>query len=195
MHNLNNLLSAEISEKLRKKNLEISLTLSAKDCDGRWPRCQVLINDKIIFDDEIKKTADIVYKNNFDYDDNHVNFVINRYGKTDSDTKIDTNGNIIDNQMMEITKLMLNGIDIIKNNLIYQAKFVMDLSDNQLKYFKNNNIPSENHDYHFYENGQWTLQIGLPVLTYIINITKTTETFEQIPYSDVMNEIIEKLEI
>lgn len=195
MHNLNKLLPPELIEKLGQKDLELKLTLSAKDCENRWPKCQVFINDEMIFNDQVKNTVEILYKNHFTDADKQVNFTINRYGKTDSDTKIGKDGNIIANQMLEITSLMLNGIDIIKNNLIYQAKFVMDLSPNQVKYFESNNIPFENQDYHFYENGKWTLQIGLPVLTYIINITKTTETFEQIPYSDVMKEIIEKLEI
>jgi hypothetical protein len=64
-----------------------------------------------------------------------------------------------------------------------------------IEYFKNNNIAGENHDYHFYENGTWTLQIGLPVLTYIINNVKQIETFEKIQYADTITEIIQKLEI
>lgn len=195
MYNLNNLLSAEIKEKLRRKNLNLILALSAKDCDGRWPRCRVLINDKIIFDDEVQANTNILFNNEFDTVDTTAIIAIHRYGKTIDDIKIDTDGNIIDNQMLQITKLILNGVDIMKNNMIYQGKFIMHLSDEQVKYFKNNDIPAENHDYHFYENGKWTLQIGLPVLTYIINSIKQTETFEKIPYDDIMMAIIKKLEM
>lgn len=195
MHKLDNLLSTEIKKKLYRKNFDLILQLSAKDCDGRWPKCKVLINDKIIFDGEVQKNTDILFKDEFDIDDSILILTIDRYGKTDNDTKIDKNGNIIDNQMVKITKLLLNEIDIMKNNLIYQGKFIMNLSNTQLKYFTKNNLPIENHDYHFYENGVWTLQIGLPVLTYIINTRKKIETFEKISYTDIMTKIVQKLEI
>lgn len=195
MYNLDSLLSSEIKDKLRKKDLSLSLTISSIDCEGRWPHCRVLIDNKSIFEGEIKNTQTVTFNTEFNITDTNFTLSIERYGKTDKDTKIDSKGNIISNQMMQIADLKLNGVDILKNNLIYRGKFIMKLDDNKITFFKNNNIPTENYDYHFYENGIWTLQIGLPVLTYIINNTKQTETFEKLPYDDIMMAIIQKLEI
>lgn len=195
MYNFKNLLSTEIRKKLSAKSLNLIITLSAKDCDQRWPMCRISVDDELIFDSKIVSTQHIEFSKRFKDDVTISSLKIEMYGKTDKDTKIDSNGNIIDNQMMQIADLKLNGVDILKNNLIYRGKFIMKLDDNKITLFKNNNIPTENHDYHFYENGVWTLQIGLPVLTYIINSIKQTETFEKIPYDDTMIAIIQKLEI
>ena len=71
----------------------------------------------------------------------------------------------------------------------------MQLDPDKEKYFNENNKATSNHNYHFYENGTWTLQIGIPVLTYIINTLKQVETYEKLPYDDIMIAIIKKLEI
>lgn len=195
MYNFEHLLSPEIKQKLEIKNLNLIITLSSIDCDDRWPSCKITIDDELIFDGQIVKIQKIIFNKNFSGDVDNFKLNIEMYGKTNQDTKLDKNGNIASNQMLEISELKLNSIDIIKNGLIYQGKFVMQLSKDKISYFKNNNISTENHDHHFYENGSWTLQIGLPVLTYIINNIKKTETFERIPYNDTMMAIIQKLEI
>lgn len=195
MYNFENLLHEEIKQKLSDKNITLGITLSAKDCEQRWPRCRISLDNEIIFDNFIVNEQRIKFHKNFTDDRSICVLKLEMYGKTNQDTKIDNIGNIVSNQMIQIEKLFLNEIDIIKNNLIYQGKFKMTLDTNKIKYFKENNISIENHDYHFYENGIWTLQIGLPVLTYIINNTKQSETFEKIPYDDIMMAIVNKLEI
>lgn len=195
MYNLDYLLSTEIRKKLQRKTLNLILNLSSTDCSGRWPRCKVLINDETIFDNVVKRCTTILYNNEFADHEKLVTLSIYRYGKTSKDTKVDKNGNILENQMLQISSFMLNDIDIMKNNMIYRGKFKMNLSDNVKQYFINNNINIENHDYHFYENGIWTLQIELPVLTCIINNVKRMETFEKISYDDIMVSIAKKLEI
>jgi hypothetical protein len=195
MYNLDSLLTSEIKDKLHKKDLSLSLTLTAIDCEGRWPQCKVLIDNKSIFEGEIKNQQTITFNTEFNITDDNFILSIERYGKTNQDTIIDSIGTIISNQVLQIADLKLNDVDIIKNNLVYRGKFIMNLDANKRVYFNDNNIPTENYDYHFYENGIWSLQIGLPVLTYIINNTKQTETFEKIPYDDVIMAIIQKLEI
>lgn len=193
MDNFNQILPPEILDRLDSRNVNIDLILASEDCEGRWPCCCVSINQQEIFNGPIIKQE--IIQLSTDIDDKIANIKIEYYNKTSQDTKVDNHGNIIANQNLSISKFKLNDVDIIKNGIIYQAEFVMNLDADKINYFKKNNISTENHDYHFYENGIWTLQIGLPVLTYIINNTKQTETFEKIPYDDTMIAIIQKLEI
>jgi hypothetical protein len=194
MDNFNQILPPEILERLDSRNINIDLILDSKECEGRWPRCCVSINQQEIFNGSIIEQQEIQFSTVI-IDDNVVNIKIEYYNKTSQDTKVDDHRNIVANQSLNISKFKLNGVDIIKNGMIYQAKFVMNLDLNKEKYFKEHNIPDRNHDYHFYENGTWTLQIEIPVLTFIINRTKQVETFEKIPYDNIIEDIIKKLEL
>jgi hypothetical protein len=193
MDNFNQFLPPEILDRLDLRNVNVDLTLDSVDCGGHWPDCRVTVGDHEIFNGTIVRQQTIVTSK--DIYDSSTEIRIEYYGKESKDTKINAQGQIVANQNVQISKFKLNGVDIIKNGVIYQAKFVMNLDTNKKKYFKEHNIPDRNHDYHFYENGIWTLQIGLPVLTYIINNIKQTETFEKLPYDDIMMAIIQKLEI
>jgi hypothetical protein len=193
MNNFNQLLPPEILDRLDNKNVDIDLTLDSEDCESRWPGCRVTIDGHEIFNGIVVKQQSIVTSRNVN--DSFSNIRIEYYGKEAKDTSVDNQGQIIANQNLGISKFKLNGVDIIKNGMIYQAKFIMNLDPNKEKYFKEHNIPNRNHDYHFYENGVWSLQIEIPVLKYIINITKQVETFEKIPYDNIIKDIIKKLEL
>lgn len=193
MDNFYQLLSPKILDRLNSKNVDIDVEIYSEDCDGRWPNCQITIGEYIIFDGLVVQQQCITASRNIN--SNIVDIKIKYLGKTSQDTKVNNQGLIISNQKMGISKFKLNGIDIIKNGLIYRSEYIMQLDPDKEKYFNKNNIPTSNHDYHFFENGTWTLQIGLPVLTYIINTTKQVETFEKLSYDDIMMAIIRKLEI
>jgi hypothetical protein len=180
MDNFNQILPPEVSDRLDLRNVDIDLTLDSEDCEGRWPRCRITIGDHEIFNDPIVRQQTIVDSKNI-YDSS-AEIRIEYYGKESTDTKINDQGQIIANQKMGISKFKLNGVDIIKNGLIYRAEYSMELDPDKQRYFKEHSISTKHHDYHFYENGVWSLQIEIPVLTYIINITKQVETFEKIPY-------------
>ena len=117
------------------------------------------------------------------------------YGKTDRDTRVNAQGEIIENQHISIKSFKINDIDFVKNNLIYRGLYKMSLSNSKRQHFEQLGIATETQDYHFYENGIWTLQIPFPVLTYIINSTKQLETFEKISYHNIIQDIIKKLGI
>ena len=193
MDNFNQILPPEVSDRLDLRNVDIDLTLDSEDCEGRWPSCRITIGDYGIFDGDIVGQKTIV--DSTDIYDSSAEIRIEYYGKESVDTKIDDQGQIVANQKMGISKFKLNGVDIIKNGLIYRAEYSMKLDPDKQRYFKEHNISTKHHDYHFYENGVWSLQIEIPVLTYIINITKQVETFEKIPYNNIIKNIIEKLEL
>jgi hypothetical protein len=194
MYNLDNLLPAEILTRTQSKVVDLELVLVGEDCNGSWPKCNVKINDIKIFEGTVVKQQIIKYLNEF-VTESSISISINRYGKTESDTIINQKGDILSNQKLSIDKFKLNNIDLIKNNFIYNAEYVMDLPQKKLEYFVKHNIDTKNKDYHFYENGCWSLTMGLPILTYIINATKKLEAYETIDYQEIMLNIINKLGI
>lgn len=193
MDNFDQLLSPEILDRLDSKNVNIDIELNSEDCNGRWPSCRVLIGEHEIFNGSVVHQQ--VIRESRNINDSSTFIKIEYYSKTSQDTKINNQGEIIANQMIGISKFKLNGVDIIRNGLIYRAEYVMKLDSSKEQHFKKHNISIRNHDYHFYENGVWSLQIEIPVLTYIINIIKQVETFEKIPYDNIIKDIIKKLEI
>jgi hypothetical protein len=192
MDNFNRILPLEILDRLESKTVSINLTLESQSCENRWPCCRILIDQQEVFNGPI--IVQEVIQASIDVKDKTASITIEYYNKTSQDTKVNEQGNIINNQTLNISKFKLNEVDIIKNRLIYQAEFVMSLDADKAKYFKEHGISDKNHDYHFYENGIWSLQIQIPVLTYIINTTKQLETFEKIPYDNLIEDIIKKLE-
>jgi len=187
------LLDSNIKSKINLRNIDIDLELISKDCESRWPGCRVSIDDYEIFNGKVVNSQEIVTSYNSQKDTANIN--IEYYGKTNFDTKTNEQGTIISNQILSINQFKLNGVDIIKNGLIYKAIFQMNLDPAKQEYFSKHNIETVHHDYHFYENGIWSLQIQIPVLTYIINTTKHLETFERTPYNDIMMTIMDKLDI
>ena len=121
--------------------------------------------------------------------------VVVMYGKTEQDTIVGTDGNILQNQSLHISKLILNGVDIIKNKFVYKGSFKMILSAQKIEFFKNNNIATKTADYNFYENGTWTLPLELPILTGLVRAVSTTEAYEKIDYYSTMADIINKINI
>jgi hypothetical protein len=195
MTNLDHLLPKEILEKVNSKSLELSLSLHGVDCLESWPKCRVLVNDLEIFDGIVTDQQIIKYSKVFSSNEQSVTIKIIRYGKTDTDTKITSDGTIINNQILSISDLILNGINAIENNLIYKGIFNMQLLPNKQEYFLKNNIKTQINDFHFYENGVWELYLELPILTYIINTRKKLETYETIGYKQIMLDIINKIGI
>ena len=193
MYDFDQLLPTEILNRLDSKNVDIDLILNGKDCHGQWPNCRISVGENEIFNGPIIQQQ--LIKESRDIINSPAVIKIEYYGKTDQHTKINDQGEIIANQMVEISQFKLNGVDIIKNGLIYQAEYFMQLDTNKETYFNEHGIPTKNHDYHFYENGIWSLQIEIPVLLYIINNTKQMETFEKTPYNNIIRDIIKKLEI
>lgn len=173
--------------------VDLELELHAHDCQQRWPNVQVLLGTNLVYDGPV--TGSQMVTASMDITDSSTELIVVMYGKTEQDTVVGQDGNILQNQSLHISKLILNGVDIIKNKFVYKGLFKMVLSAQKTEFFKNNNIPTQTRDYNFYENGTWTLPLELPILTGLVKAVSTTEAYEKIDYHSTMADIINKINI
>lgn len=174
----------------------MSLELTARDCNGRWPNAEVLLGDYSIYCGPIIKSKIIVA--NLEVVDTSTKLIIRIHGKTNNDTVTDEYGNILQNQSAHLSQLTLNDVDIVKDGAIkhkvaYKGVFQMLVDAEKMNFFNKNNISTEVTDYNFYENGTWTLPLDLPILTGLVRAVATTEAYEKIDYHSTISDIINKI--
>jgi hypothetical protein len=186
-----NWLPTEVLEIMPGNTVELDLELAACECQGKWPTVEIWLGNNQVYNGPIIKSK--IIKTRLELLENLTSLKIIMYGKTDKDTLVDNYGNIIQNQSLHLCKLLLNGVDVIKNKFVYKGIFKMLLSEQKTRFFEDNNIATEVTDYNFYENGTWTLLLQLPILTGIVKTVATTEMYEKIDYSDSMSDIIDKI--
>jgi hypothetical protein len=189
----NNWIPADILKIMPGNQVNLELELHAHDCQRRWPNVQVLLGTNLIYNGPVIDSQLITASINIT--DPSTELIVVMYGKTEQDTVVGTDGNILQNQSLHISKLVLNGVDIIKNNFVYKGSFKMVLSAEKTEFFRNNNISTQTADYNFYENGTWTLPLELPILTGLVRSVSTTEAYEKIDYHSTMTDIINKINI
>lgn len=187
----NNLLTKELLDQLNDNHLEVYLELSATSCCGRWPMCRIYIDNQIKFDGEIRESQ--IIKTTAQVLGDHATLAIETYGKTDKDTVVDENRKISENMTLHIKRCKINGANIVDSGYIRLGKYKMDLNDAKRKYYEDHKFPLENHDYHFYENGVWTIEFSVPILKGIIKKVRTLETYETIPYQKTLEEIYKRI--
>jgi hypothetical protein len=186
-----NWLPTEVLEIMPGNTVELDLELAACECQGKWPTVEIWLGNNQVYNGPIIKSK--IIKTRLELSETLTSLKIIMYGKTDKDTLVDNYGNIIQNQSLHLCKLLLNGVDVIKNKFVYKGIFKMLLSEQKTRFFEDNNIATEVTDYNFYENGTWTLLLQLPILTGIVKTVATTEMYEKIDYSDLMSDIIDKI--
>lgn len=189
----NNWIPADILKIMPNNQVNLELELHAYDCQQRWPNVQVLLGTNLVYDGPVVGSQ--LVTTSMDITDSNTKLIVVMYGKTEQDTVVGQDGNILQNQSLHISKLILNGVDIIKNKFVYKGLFKMVLSAQKTEFFKNNNISTQTRDYNFYENGTWTLLLELPILTGLIKAVSTTEAYEKIDYHSTMADIINKINI
>jgi hypothetical protein len=193
---LDNLIPTAIREKCNSTEVQIEIILAATSANGRWPSIRLLVNSE----QAINKTADSPIIT-IDYSaeiSNKVCLELEYYGKTADDTVV-SNGNIIENQSIEILGLVINGIDVVKNSLIYKlGEYTMVLSPEKHKFFTDNGINTgPSHSLMMAENGSWKLTLEVPILAYLIKLSNPYFKHERWNHSNldeiynVINEIRE----
>lgn len=185
------LLSNKLLDQLNDKSIQIQLEMSATPCQNKWPKCRIYLDDKLKFDNEIQESRVITIKEHSL--DSIVTFKIEFYGKTNRDTVVNSDGKILENTSLHIRKCKINGANIIDNGFIMSGKYKMSLNDDKKQYYDDHGYAQESNDYHFYENGSWSLDLAVPVLKGIIEKVRILETFESIPYQNTLEEIYKKI--
>jgi hypothetical protein len=171
--NLDSLIPQEILDLIAVVNSEFDMVLGLTPfaVRGKYPKVKVSINDNIIFDNIVNQTEQIInYKSSADSD---IKIRIEFYDKPeDGGTLITPTGEILENQGIDITKFIINGADLIKNNVIYKlGYYYMLLSPRQFKYFQDNGIGTAPSDSLVVrENGYWELNFKTPIMQYLSKI-------------------------
>ena len=112
-----NWLPAEILEIMPGNTVELNLELVSCECQDKWPNVEILLGNNQVYNGPIIKSKLITTK--LEISEKITNLKIIMYGKTDKDTLVDDHGNIAQNQSLHLHKLLLNGVDVIKNKFVY----------------------------------------------------------------------------
>lgn len=192
--NLDYLLDPDIIDYCQFDRFDLKLTLTATDADRRWPGIRIWVDGQVIADQQIADGIfEFEYAQKVDMNCNNKVLEIEYYGKTDQDTITDTTGNIVQNQSVTIERLLINDIDIIENDTMYQlGNYTAELSPEKRAYYIEHGYSVEpTHSLTMYENGRWRLTIPLPVLTAIVKLKAKQETHEKWPDPDLLNAIVD----
>lgn len=91
-------------------SVDIKIKLSSDNWSYRYPSARVYINDTVIYDNKIEQPEDVVWSG--ELEDGTHKLTIEMYGKQGSDTRTDSNGNIVEDVMLNIDSVEFEDIDI-----------------------------------------------------------------------------------
>ena len=114
-YSLDFLIPDHILELCQLDKFDLSIHLVATAANNQYPLIRVKINDKIIFDEQCRAVTEI---HHLLTSKDPVQVTVEYYGRTDKDTVVDSEGNIVENQHLELTKIVVNDVDIVKNSII-----------------------------------------------------------------------------
>lgn len=156
---------------------------------SKWPCVSILLNDKEIFIDCIREEQTLKFKL---ITSEKFSITIRYQDKDDFDTVVDENGNIIENQSVEIKKIIINQIDLIKTGLIYKniGNYKMNLSDyKKLELKKYNQSTDLSTNLLMCENGDWTIILEQPLYTFLSKLWYRSEPAEIVNIPSIKKEI------
>lgn len=171
--------------------------LQGYSAQGRWPQIEILIDQNLVYKGVIEDIVNETFFLTVKPDQAQCTLEIKYINKSEIDTIVDLDGNIIENQHVEIKELIVNNIDIVKTQLIHKGigQYQMHLHPEKLKYFLENNFsvkPSTMLD--MYENGSWILNFELPVLSFLTQKQQNyVESWEQTNIDSLLNELYQQL--
>jgi hypothetical protein len=180
---LDHIIPKEILNIMNDDFFELEILFRADDCRQKWPMVRIFINESVVFDAPIIKTHKFYYSTQFQESNIRIN--IQYYGKQDSDTSVDSGGNIIQDQAVFLEQVIVNGIDIIKTNIIYSGigQFKKELSAEKLQYYQSIGINTTvTRSTSMHDNGTWSMEFLAPVMSFLISKlngeTPITQAFE-----------------
>lgn len=174
------------------------MTLQGFDAQQRWPTVSVTVDNQLIYSGTIRGQQQIVYESQAAIDQKTCVLDIEYHGKTDADTVLSSQGNIVENQSVAIQELWVNGVDIIKTGAIHRniGCYTMNLPANKKQYFieQGINVEPTTHT-HMFENGTWHIELALPLLSTLTGLHNYTEIWEQVDVQSLVSSIYNKLEV
>jgi hypothetical protein len=151
------------------------------------------MNQQTVDDFIVIGTQQVEYE--FDVDQDYCTLDIVYYNKTDLDTVVDSQGQITENQNVTVNHVIVNKVDLVRTNLIYRdiGSYTMCLPTHKQQYFIDHGISiAPSHSLSMYENGTWSIKLGVPVLRFLSQIQQYTEIAEQQDTQSILEEIYQK---
>ena len=195
-NNLHQLIPPTILNQLNFNKLDLQLVVVGIAVQDRWPCLRVIVDQKIVDDIAVIDTQTLNYSVVVDSAKQSCTLDIVYYNKTNQDTVVNNQGQILENQSVTIAQLTVNGVDLVKTRLIYSniGAYTMNLSQQKQQYFLENNINIEpSHNLSMFENGTWTIKLGLPVLSFLSQKQQQVEIAEQQDIEPILEQIYQKV--
>lgn len=177
------------------ENFNLEITLQGYSCNDIFPMVEIFINKQLEFASRIDHRT-ISLNKKFDATIKQVTVDICYLGKTNADTRVDHLGQIIENQSLEITGLILNGVDIISTQAIYNlGNYVKHLSEEKKTYFLEHGIDiGPSHSLHMFENGIWNINLGFPILPELCKIMSVDEVHQKSSNYSQFDEMYQRIQ-
>lgn len=177
--------------------LTIDIKLSGTSAVDDYPMARIKVNSKTIFDGVVENKEELSFETSLDLmNDNLVLLEIEYYGKKKHHTTVNNADRTIqENQMIELSDLIINDVDVIKTNILYSiGQYEMFLTDEKREYFINNGYDTgPTHSRQMFENGKWKIDIPVPVLTGFCKIASFQDPHEKWPNPELMQELFDRI--
>lgn len=195
MDDLDFLIPVTILHRMQLDQFDFVLNLSARSCNGCWPSVRVKVENKIVFDGTVIENQQVRYNSKVN-NANEINVCISYYNKKDTDTIVDSTGQIIENQSLEITELTVNGIDLVKTQIIYNlGMFYQDLLPAKQQYFIDHGFDiGPSHTLLMCENGDWRLKFQVPIMQHFVRYKASQAPSERWPNPELLLEMYELIQ-
>lgn len=190
---LDYLIPNEIIKACQLDQFDLNLTVTGTPSFQIYPKMRVWIDDNIMWDGSVVNQQSIPISHKLDITRQSVVVRIEYYNKDEiKGTCVNEEGKVVENQSLAIDKFLLNSVDLVSNNSIYNfGYYYMKLSDSKCKYFKEHgyNI-GPNHSLNMFENGEWKLTFGIPITRSIAKVVSPQRTTTKWPDNDLLIDII-----
>jgi len=192
---LQQFLSDNLIKMLDFEKFELHLELQGYSCNDRFPLVAISVNKVLEFESVVQNQTIKIAKT-FDPQTKNIAVDICYKDKTDLDTKVNCDGVIEQNQSVKIVNCMVNGVDLISNDIIYKlGQYTKNLLPQQKEYFISNNIDTgPTHNLWMNENGVWSLNFGFPVLPELCKKVFIKELHQKSYDENFYNEMYQRIQ-
>lgn len=187
---LNSLLPLEIIECINESRFDIVVNFKGTKFKNKFPKIKIIFDNQVLDNITIVDSFQYKYSTKLEIGKNY-NLEFDFYNRLDTDTILDSNGQIVEDLGVHLDSITINDIDIIKNKLIFNlGEFTPRLSSKKLQYYKENNIAiSSRKSLHITENGIWKISFQAPILGYLNQFMTFFESHEFWPNDKLMQDI------
>lgn len=172
----------------------MKLTLEGKAANCAWPAIQIKVGGEEIFSGEV--VNDIVVSGTVETEEKF-DILIDYQNKKDHDTVVDDNGNILENQLIEIKEISVNGIELVRSGLIYRGIgcYNMTLTPYKKEQLElHNQSTAASCNLVMTENGTWKISLEHPTHTFLTRCWTEPEQEARIGLHSVFDEIYDCVE-